>query len=81
MNNIKLPNKTYLRIDQMYAFIAEDEGGEGIMGFRGPDGIMMPMVGADMERVQSLIPIAEQIKKLTGKPYKIYRFNNREIIK
>lgn len=64
------------KIDAMFAFIAEDNGpeDEGIMGFSMPDGSMMPMVGADMKRVKSLLPMAKMIRRVTGKPFKILRF-------
>ena len=63
------------KINKLYAFIAEDNGpdDEGIMGFQFGDE-WMPMIGADMERVNALIPIADQISEATGKPYKIKYF-------
>lgn len=73
MSNKKLENGNFLKIEELYAFIATDEEGEGIMGFQTVGG-MMPMVGADMDRVNSLKIIAEQIKKATGKPYEIRKF-------
>jgi hypothetical protein len=64
------------RITEMFAFVAADKGpdDEGVMAMRLPNGEWAPMVGADMKRVESYRPIAEQIKKITGKPYKILRF-------
>lgn len=34
--------------------------------------------GADMDRIESLIPIADTIKAKTGKDYKILKFSSRE---
>lgn len=68
------------RIEEMYAFVAEDKGpdDEGIVGM-GAAGIgMMPLVGADMARAESLKEIARQISKQTGKKIKLLRFTNRE---
>lgn len=50
-----------LRIDEMYAFIVVDprDGTEGVIGIRGPDG-WLPMVGADLARIEALRPIAQQ---------------------
>lgn len=50
-------------ITEMYAFCAESPPGEeGIIGFKGPDNNWVPLVGADMERVEQLREIALQIK-------------------
>ena len=69
-----------LVIDAMYAFVAQGEEGEGVMGAMTGDGVMMPLVGADMKRILSLIPVADQISKVTGIPYKIYKFSNKQDI-
>ena len=64
------------KIERLYAFIATDpsDGDEGIMAFSTPEGMMMPMIGADMDRVKSLELMAEQIKQATGIPYEIKYF-------
>jgi hypothetical protein len=47
------------KIEQMYAFCAEEKPeDEGVIGFRGPDGSWLPLVGADMGRINSLEEIA-----------------------
>lgn len=69
------------RIEEMYAFVAEDKGpdDEGIVGWNiGGLGGWMPLVGADMARVESLKSIARQIQKATGKKIKLLHFTNRE---
>jgi len=65
----------------MYAFVMEDSGpdDEGVMGMSMGEW-MLPLVGADMSRVKSLIPHADTIAKAAGKPYKILRFSQREDI-
>lgn len=70
-----------LRIEQMYAFVALDpeDDTEGIIGFQaapGPSG-MMPMVGADMERVDDLRPMAQAIATRTGLQVRLLRFEVR----
>ena len=66
-------------IGQMFAFIAEDSGptDEGIVAFTTPGGMAMPMVGADMARVDFLRPIAREIAKKTGRKITLVLFNNR----
>lgn len=71
-------------ITEMYAFVTKDkqpEGkDEGIIGFRTPDGTWMPMVGADMNRVKSLIPVADKIAREHGISYRIITFTGRKDI-
>ncbi len=67
------------KITEIYAFVAEDSGpnDEGITAM--PVGhFWMPMVGADMARVNWLRPVAAKIARRTGKPVKILRFSHRE---
>lgn len=66
-----------LRIDEMYAFVSQDDDGEGIVGFKTPDG-WMPMVAADMARVESLKPMAEKLA--VGMRIALVRFSTREVI-
>ena len=58
-------------ITELYAFVAMDneDGNEGVMGFMTDQG-MMPMIGADLKRVESLTSIADQ----TGVDYEIRYF-------
>ena len=64
------------KITELYAFVSigSEPDDEGIMAFQTDDGIWMPMIGADMTRVNQLKPPADRISKTTGKPYKILRF-------
>jgi len=63
-----------LKINSITAFIAtDDQGNEGIMGFKGDDG-WVPMIGADETRIISLLPIAKQMSKLVKMPFKIVQF-------
>lgn len=67
------------RIEEMFAFVVEDSGpdDEGIIGMNTGTG-WMPLVGADMARVESLKPIARKIGMAAGKRVKILRFTQRE---
>lgn len=71
--NQKQPNHKYFEIKELYAFIAKDKDGEGVMGLTTPDG-PIPMIGADVDRVNSLKPFADKISKQTGTPYEIRYF-------
>ncbi len=66
------------RIDRMYAFICVDEdGSEGIPAFLNDEGMFLPMVGADMKRIDSLRPIAEEMTRKLNKPISLCVFSNR----
>lgn len=68
-----------LRIEQMYAFVMMDtDNTEGIPAFADPvTGHPMPMVGADMKRVDSLRPIARQLARSSGLKITLCRFEIR----
>jgi len=67
------------RIEEMYAFVAEDTGpdDEGVVAMS-IGNVMIPLVGADMARVDSLRPIAKEFAASTGKKIKLLRFTHRE---
>ena len=68
-----------LRIESMYAFIAvdPDDDTEGVIGFTAPSG-WIPMVGADMEMVEKLRPMAEGIARAHTQTVKLVHFTQRE---
>lgn len=63
------------RIDELFAFITEDTGpdDEGICAMR-MGNFWVPMVGADMERMEALRPAAEKIAKVSGHRIRLVRF-------
>ncbi len=67
------------RIDSLYAFVAEDSGpeDEGIIGVQTEQG-WLPLVGADMARVEALRPLAKSIGQQTGKTIKLLHFETRK---
>jgi hypothetical protein len=68
-------------IDQMYAFVQTDpkDQTEGVIGFHTGQG-WMPMVGADMDRVEYLRPMAQKIADATDTEIRLIRFTLREEI-
>lgn len=70
--NMKLENKKFLRITELYAFVAIAEDGEGLMGGMAPNGQWFPFIGADLERVEQLKSIADKV----GVPYEIRYFKS-----
>jgi len=70
-----------LRVDEIFAFVSEDaDGDEGICAFVGEGGMWMPMVCADMARVDSLRPMAKAIRQKTGMKIKLVRFSKRSFV-
>jgi len=70
--------KNLLKITELFAFITkDDEGNEGIMGVLMSDDKWLPLIGADIDRVKSLIPLADNIKKTTGRDYEIRYFTQK----
>lgn len=72
--NERLPNGRFLKIDELYAFIAIDENGnEGIMSmFDGTTHI--PLIGADTARLDSIRPLADEVTRVSGIKYEIRYF-------
>ena len=65
------------KITEMYAFIAEDSHeDEGIVAMK-VGNMMMPMVGGDMARIESLRPIAENIARIYGQKIILAKFTTR----
>lgn len=71
-------------IDALFAWVAtEPDGGEGVCAASMPspvDGspMMMPLVGADLERMRSLRDFAEMTRKLTGRSVRLVKFSHHE---
>lgn len=67
------------KITEMFAFIAtEKDGTEGILGFQTDNGVMMPLVGADMDRVDSVKGFAKLIGQHAGCNVTLAKFSIRE---
>ena len=61
-----------LKIEQIFAFVSCNEEGEVVMGFKESDD-WIPMIGADMDCVKSLLPIAVSM----GIDFKVLKFEKR----
>ncbi len=69
-----------LKITELYAWVCTDkDGDEGLLAFQ-HKGIMMPMVGADRDRIESLRSTAIDIAKLESVPLKLMKFSTAEIL-
>jgi hypothetical protein len=71
--------KGQLRIDEIFAIIAIDrDGTEGIPAYSDPFGMMMPLVGADPQRLESYKELARTMPEMSGMKMRVCRFTNRE---
>lgn len=71
-----------LVIEKMFAFIAEDEEGEGVCGFQDPlTGDWAPMVGADIARIETLEPMAQLIANESKKTIRLVLFSERKEVR
>lgn len=65
------------KIEVMYAFIAEEgPNDEGVIAAK-LGGVWMPLVGADMERVKVLEPLAKKIALATKQKITLVKFEKR----
>lgn len=66
-----------LKIEEMFVFIAHEADGEGVPAYK-LGNMMMPLVGADRERVASLRTLAQEVADVTGCKITLARFTTRE---
>ncbi len=66
------------KIEEMFAYIAEDTGpdDEGVVA-RLVNGTWRPMVGGDMQRMESLREQAKEIALVTGQKITLVKFSTR----
>lgn len=69
------------RITELYAYVMADtdEDDEGVPGFSSGDWLL-PMMGADLARAESLREIAQKMANDSGKPVKLIRSTDIETI-
>lgn len=71
--------KGQLRIETVYAFVALDpaDNTEGVIAVTTPGQMMMPLIGADLEMVEKLRPIAKATAQTTGATVTLLHFTTR----
>lgn len=73
---IDVPN--YLgRIEQIWAALSLDEGGEGVIAAP-MGGMTLPLIAADKRRLDQIVPIAKRVANMFGKPVRLAKFSQRE---
>lgn len=66
-------------INKMFAFLAENEDGEGLIAMN-IEGAYVPFIGGDMERINSLKDHARRVSSETGKNVHLVVYENRRIV-
>jgi hypothetical protein len=63
----------------MFCFAVDDKDpeNEAVPAMHGPEG-WVPLMGSDIKRIESLMPIAQQLANQEGKPIRIYKFSVKE---
>lgn len=69
------------KITELYAWVIEDptDGDEGVPAIEGPLG-PMPLIGADGARIESLRPAAENVARQVGRPVRLCKFSQMEVL-
>lgn len=62
-------------VTELFAFVALDDldGNEGVMAYY-QDNTWIPMIGADMARITSLLPLAKKVATAAGTTFEIRHF-------
>lgn len=70
-----------IKVEAMYGFFSVDprDGNEGLVAFKTPEGFM-PLVGADLARVEAWKKYVEKICKDTNVSIRLYKFGNKELL-
>lgn len=69
------------KIQELYAFVSVDEGGEGVIGQTcvvAGKLTFMPFVCADKERMEILKPVAKHIAEEMGRKVRLIKLSGRE---
>ena len=79
MKILHAPENTQ-KITEIYAFVSVDKNGnEGVCAFS-THKAMVPMIAADLERLEQFKPIARELAKISPHAIKLIKFHTREEI-
>lgn len=67
-----MPERTGSRIEKLYAWVAEDADGEGIVGVHMPSsGQWLQLVGSDRPAIEGYRSLAEKVAQARGSECKV----------
>ena len=69
------------KITELFCFAVsdKDDDDEGVPAVKHPIG-PLPLLGADLKRIDALMPYAQDLADQLGKPLRIYKFSQKEQI-
>ncbi len=69
------------KITELYAWVCtEPSGDEGVPAIDGGNGTVLPMMGADRERIESLRLHAKAVAHVMGLPVKLCLFTGMQVL-
>ena len=75
---VHAPPNTLPRIDNIWAVLSVDEGGEGVVAAPIQKGMLtVPLIAADEAHLEDILQVAHALAKMTGKRMKLVRFSSR----
>jgi hypothetical protein len=78
---IDTPPNEMPRIDQIWAVLSVDEGGEGVVAAPIQQGMLtVPLIAADEARLEDIKKLAVQLAKLTGRKMRLVKFSTRTVV-
>lgn len=68
------------KIERIWAWVSSDTSGEdGIIAYVGENGAI-PLIGSDMERIESFRPYVEKIAQASGRPITLRAFGEMKTL-
>lgn len=70
-------NKPPLKIEELYVVVVDDEndaGDEGVPAATMNSGMIVPLIAADHNRLQQIVPMAQDICATSGHSFRIRKF-------
>jgi len=81
MNLIEPKNTAGHKINNVWAFISVDEDGDEGLCACPINGVTMPMIASDEQRLKDLTPMAKTLAGMTGQTIKLIKLSAREDVR
>lgn len=76
---VEAPRNYLGKIDTIWIVLSVDDGGEGVVAAPiGPGGMPLPLIAADAQRLESIVPLARSLAVRLGKVMRLAKFTTRE---
>jgi hypothetical protein len=68
------------KVTELFAFIAIDKDGDEAVPAFSSGMYLLPLMGADTARIDSIRPMAQQIADMTGRHMRLVKFSHMELV-